>query len=315
MARVLIIGPGAIGGTLAALLADAGHAVELRGRSAPLAGVRIEGGGYGPARDVALTTLRERPDLVVLATKTQDLDDALRQHAAHVGDAPLLALQNGLAQDDIVARHTARWAGAVTALDAHLVHPGVVQVANPGTLVLGGPGADEAEAILRTAVATQRTRDLRGARWTKLLVNLGNVVPAITGLPFQQTSRHPGLARAHVALIREGLAVARAEGVALQPIPWTSPGLMKLVSRVPMALARRVYAMRVKRVLGETPAYGSTWQSMARGGSLETEWLNGEVVRRGAKHGVATPVNDAACALVGKRERLGPDEAAALLAS
>jgi 2-dehydropantoate 2-reductase len=37
---------------------------------------------------------------------------------------------------------------------------------------------------------------------------------------------------------------------------------------------------------------GSSWQSLARGtGSIEAEFLNGEIVMLGALHGVATPVN------------------------
>jgi 2-dehydropantoate 2-reductase len=321
VSRVLVIGAGAIGGTIGALLAETGHDVELRGRSAPVAGLRLTGGGYGPDRDVAFTTLRGPPDLVLAATKTQDLAAAMQQHRMHIGDAPIVALQNGLAQDDIVSRvrpvpphlPVSPWAGAVVVLDAQMLDRATIGCARPGTLLLGGPAADVAEPILRTAVAVERTRDLVGARWTKLLVNLGNAIPAITGLSFQRTSRHKKLGRAHLALVREGLAVARAEGVALQPIPWTSPALMKMLSFAPDVLARPIYASRVRRVLGDAPAYGSTWQSLQRGGSLETEWLNGEIVRRGAARGIATPANEMACSLVEKRERMDADDAARAL--
>lgn len=313
MSSILVLGPGAIGGTLAALLAEQGHTVELRGRSAPLASVRLEGGGYGQPRDVALGMVRGQPDLVLTATKTQDLEAALQQHRAHIGDAPVVALQNGLAQDEIVARLTPRWAGAVTALDAQMLKPGVVDCARAGTLLLGGPEAARVEPILSGAVATERADDLRGARWTKLLVNLGNVVPALTGLSFQEAARHKGLATAHVRMLREGVRVARAEGVTLRPIPWTDPKLMRAVALVPDVMARAFYRMRVKRVLGDVPGYGSTWQSLQRGGSLETEWLNGEIVWRGARRGMPTPVNEAACSLVAKRDRLSPAEAARAL--
>lgn len=55
-----------------------------------------------------------------------------------------------------------------------------------------------------------------------------------------------------------------------------------------------VIAQRVRSVLGKRPGYGSTWQSVERGRSVETQFLNGEIVRRGAARGVPTPVNERA---------------------
>jgi 2-dehydropantoate 2-reductase len=52
-------------------------------------------------------------------------------------------------------------------------------------------------------------------------------------------------------------------------------------------------AIRPRAVAGKRRPGGSTWQSLARGtGSVETDWLNGEVVLLGRRHGVAAPVNE-----------------------
>jgi 2-dehydropantoate 2-reductase len=330
MARVLVVGAGALGSLLGALLQEARHDVVLLARGAharevALEGLLLTGGAYGPPRRVPLKAAFAAPpafapDLAILAVKTPDVEAALKEHhAAHDGAAPIVALQNGLAQDALVAQAAgpARAVGAVAALDAEFLEPGHVDCARRGTLVLGGPdpATTRAAEILGRAVRVRRTGNLPGARWTKLLVNLGNVVPAITGLSYQEAARHPGLARAHVRMIREGVAVSRAEGVDLAPLPWASPGLLRLTARAPDALAARVYAMRVRRVMGRRPGYGSTWQSVQRGKSPETTWLNGEVVRRGRARGVPTPVNEAAAQLVEAGKRLAPGEAArALLA-
>jgi 2-dehydropantoate 2-reductase len=55
-------------------------------------------------------------------------------------------------------------------------------------------------------------------------------------------------------------------------------------------------------------AGGSTWQSMTRGGSLETDYLNGEISLLGALHGVPTPVNRMlqAVAAAAAKERRAP---------
>ncbi|HVM46040.1 MAG TPA: 2-dehydropantoate 2-reductase [Candidatus Thermoplasmatota archaeon] len=326
MASILVVGAGALGGLLGALLMEKGHDALLLSRSHAPPRMRLEGGAYGPDRDVpvqAATSAPDglRPDLVIVGVKTQDLEAALAQHARAMGDAPVVALQNGLAQDDIVlgAVGPARAVACVVALDATHLDPGRVRCDRPGTLLVGPvrpeaqAAAERAASLLAQVVRVQRVDNVRGARWTKLLVNLQNVIPAITDLSYQEVAAHPQLARAVVRMVREARAVADAEGVTLAPLPWTNPMLLRAMSRMPEALALRFYAARVKTVLGDKPAYGSTWQSVRRGQSVETEWLNGEVARRGLARGVATPVNARAVELAAKGARMSPDECARAL--
>lgn len=326
MSRILVVGAGALGGLLGALLTEKGHDVLLLTRSPAPPTLRLEGGGYGPARDIEVRAATSAPpgfapELVVCGVKTQDLAAALGQHAAAMGDAPVVALQNGLAQDDITvaAVGSARAVAAVVALDASSLEPGRIECHRRGTLLLGAPRPDasaaveRAASVLEQAVSVQRIDNVLGARWTKLLVNLQNVIPALTGLSYQEAARHAGLARAVVRMLKEARAVADAEGVTLAPLPWTNPMLLRAMSRLPEAMATPLFAARVQQVLGSAPAYGSTWQSMQRGRSLETEWLNGEVVRRGAARGVPTPVNARAVALAAKGARMDADDCARLL--
>ena len=324
MARILVIGAGALGGLLGALWTEAGHDCLLLARSASPATVRLEGGAYGPARDITVRSALAAPDgfaadLVLVGVKTQDLAAALAQHAEALGpSAPIVALQNGLAQDAIVleAVGRARAVAAVAALDATSLAPGRIECARKGTLLVGP--VDKAGAAAAAAAATcsgassavDAITNVRGARWTKLLVNLQNVVPALTGLSYQEAAEHPGLARAIVRMVREARLVADTEGVTLAPLPWTNPMLLRALSRMPEAIAVPLFARRVRQVLGKTPAYGSTWQSVQRGQSVETDWLNGEVVRRGASVSVPTPVNARACELAAKGARLSADECA-----
>ena len=51
--------------------------------------------------------------------------------------------------------------------------------------------------------------------------------------------------------------------------------------------------MSVRPVNGEFRGGGSSWQSLARGTrSIETDYLNGEIVLLGRIHGVPTPANE-----------------------
>lgn len=327
-ARILVVGAGALGGLLGALLTERGHDALLLARTPAPPEVRLEGGAYGAERAVAVRIATEapaawRPDLVIAAVKTQDLAPALAQHAQSMGDGPVVALQNGLAQDNIVreAVGAARAVAAIAVLDATFLEPGRIACRHRGTLLVGASApegsaaADVAASLLGEVVAVQRVENVRGARWTKLLVNLQNVVPALTSLSFQEVALHPELARAVMRMVKEARAVADAEGVTLAPLPWTNPMLLRAMSRLPEPVATSLYAKRVQKVLGREPAYGSTWQSMERGRSLETDWLNGEVVRRGRALGVPTPVNARAVALAARGARMDADACArALLA-
>jgi 2-dehydropantoate 2-reductase len=73
--------------------------------------------------------------------------------------------------------------------------------------------------------------------------------------------------------------------------------------------ARRGDLLQMRPVAGRMRGGGSTWQSLTRGAaSLETDYLNGEIVLLGREYGVATPVN-ALLQETGRRaavERLAP---------
>jgi 2-dehydropantoate 2-reductase len=108
-------------------------------------------------------------------------------------------------------------------------------------------------------------------KWSKLLMNLGNVLEAAAG-PIGRDSEVYARARA------EGRAVMDAAGI-------------DAASDEDDA-ARRGDLVRIRPIDGERRGGGSTWQSLARGAtSLEADLLNGEIVLLGRLHGVATPVN------------------------
>jgi 2-dehydropantoate 2-reductase len=129
----------------------------------------------------------------------------------------------------------------------------------------------------------QVTADLRGAgfaarpdpnimrlKYTKLLQNVHNVVQALCG---------PQVAEGDLAgfIHQEVVAVYRAAGMDSAPLA---------------ELRERASGMQMGEIEGQTRSGGSTWQSLQRGaGSLETDYLNGEIVLLGALHGVATPYN------------------------
>ena len=122
-------------------------------------------------------------------------------------------------------------------------------------------------------------------KYGKLLMNLGNAIQATLGV---EARRGPY----YEAVRAEGEAVLKAAGIVWGNADFDS--------------ARRGNMMSIAPVKGHTHPGGSSWQSLARGaGSIETDYLNGEIVLLGRLHGVATPVNEYFMRLVQEMVKVG----------
>ena len=312
--RIAVIGAGAVGSVLGSLLWRAGEDVVLVGRAAHVAAIRAAGlsvegvlGGFN-ATPHAEERLSARPDLALLAVKTQDVEAALRENAAMLEDVPVVVLQNGLRAEEIAARVVPgrQLVSAIVALQAEYLAPGHVLLMQAEGLLIGRPdgrndaAVEQVRAALGKAVPTSVTANIRGARWTKLIVNLNNVLPALCDASFKQVYKDPFLRSLAIGLMREGLAVAKHAGVRLESIPGTSLSLVRLIAMLPRALAGAAGARRAAKLETQWPLRGSTWQSVARGRPTEIEYLNGEIVRTGRELNVPTPLNELVMRLLQK---------------
>jgi 2-dehydropantoate 2-reductase len=302
----VVFGAGAIGGAVGARLHQAGFAVTLVARGAHLDAIRRHG--------LTLVTPEERvtlditavgspagvawtgDDVVLLAVKSQDTLPALTALRDETGPAtPVVCLQNGVENERAAARILDSVYGAVVMCPAAHLRPGVVEAY--GTTLTGmidvGRYPDGIDARCEQVCAA-----LEGSRFTsrpvvdvmrlkhaKLLLNLGNAVEALCG-PGEASDALTERAR------REGEAVLSAAG-----IPYEAPEVTDL--------GGRWSAMGVRDIEGRARAGSSTWQSLSRGLPLETDYLNGEIVLGGRRHGVPTPVNEALCHLAWEAAREG----------
>ncbi|WP_369036690.1 ketopantoate reductase family protein [Streptomyces adonidis] len=314
--RYIIIGTGAVGGAIGGRLAGAGHEVVLVARGAQYEALRTHGlrlvtpdGQHtyrlptvdGPA---GLGELRA-DDVLVLAVKTQDSEGALAAWGpapvAGGGTAverlPLLCAQNGVEGPRLALRRFRHVYGVCVWLPATYVEPGVVSAAGApltGILHLGRypHGTDDtlrriAADLEKTAFEAPVVADVTRWLYAKLLTNLGNAVRALSGAADSAESE-----RLRQRVYAEGGSVLAAAG-----IPYTSAEEEK---------ARRGDRITLRPLPGVEAGGGSTWQSLARGtGTIETDYLNGEIVFLGRLHGVPTPLNELLQRLAGTfaRER------------
>ncbi|MET7730506.1 2-dehydropantoate 2-reductase N-terminal domain-containing protein [Streptomyces sp. NPDC005402] len=301
--RYVIIGAGAVGGAVGGRLAGAGHEVVLAARGAHHAALRDGGlrlrvpdGEFtyrlpvvdGPA---GLGPLRA-DDVLVLAVKTQDTEGALDAWGPAPVEGggtaaerlPLLCAQNGVEGQRVALRRFRHVYGVCVWLPATFVEPGVVSAAGSpltGILHLGGYPHGTDETARRIAADLEKSRfeapvvpDLARWQYAKLLANLANAVEAVTG-PVESEE-----ALALVDRVRaEGMAVLDAAGIA-----YASGEEQR---------ALRGDKVTLQPLAGAPRGGGSSWQSLTRGtGTIEADYLNGEITLLGRLNGVPAPLND-----------------------
>jgi len=319
MARIAIIGAGAIGCTIGALLSRAGQDVTLIGRPKQVAaicsgGLHIDGAlGKFTVQIPVAGQLDFRPDLALLAVKTQDVVPAVQANLPFLTGTPLVTLQNGLRSDDLVAGVLPphQIVSAVVSIIATYLTAGAVTIISPGSLVIGHPLAATEPSlpvvaeILNQAIPTHISANIRGAHWLKLLVNVNNALPAITNRTVQEVYADPYLSRFAIRLLREGLVVVQRAGIKLESLPDVSVALIRLLGRLPVRLAARLASAKVRRTVSTLPVLGSTLQSLRRHRSTEIDYLNGEIVRLGTEVGAPTPLNAMVVEMVHRVEKQG----------
>lgn len=304
--RYLIYGSGAVGGLIGGRLALAGRPVVFlaRGETAQAMqsqGLEVQGGalsGRLPRPAVAHSlaqALVEWPDpgCVVLAVKAYDAAEAAAALAAPGGDWPVLSLLNGIGSDErLEALGPGRvLAGALTTA-VQRPAPGVVRVERERGLSLAPRPEVPPELLDDLRSAGVRVRLHRSAgrmRWSKLLTNLaGNAVSAILGLPPGEALAEPPAYRLELEALRETVRVMRALGFVPENLERVPVRLLAWGLALPAALGRPLLRRAVAG--GRGAKRPSLHGDIGRGRS-EVEWLNGAVVRAGARLGLPTPAN------------------------
>jgi 2-dehydropantoate 2-reductase len=319
--RYIVIGAGGVGGTIGGRLAQAGHDVVLVARGPHLDALRAQGGlrlttpegtsviglpvASGPD-EVELTG----DDVLLLTAKTQDAEAALAGWAwkpvrggpgeggtVAAEDLPVLCAQNGVASERLALRRFRHVYGVCVWLPATHLEPGLVEAQGAplsGLLHIGRYPSGTDKTIERIGADLAASRFLAPVvpdimRWKhgKLLANLGNAIEAVCGLGDHSELRRRVRTEGKAALAAAGIAYAGNEESA----------------------ALRGDQVQIVKINGTERGGGSSWQSLTRGtGSIEADYLNGEIVLLGRERGVPTPVNEVLQRLANQaaRERRTP---------
>jgi 2-dehydropantoate 2-reductase len=299
---VAVVGAGAVGCFYGAMLARAGQRVVLVGRAAHVEAIERDGlrldmaGAVETIRVAASTDLAavRGADLVLFCVKSTDTDAVARELAPWLApDATVLSLQNGVENAAAIARHVRQTVvPAVVYVATAMGGPGIVRHFGRGDLVIGALNAEAARdpaigGLLQDLVAlfaaasvkVTISGDVMAELWSKLLVNCAyNAISALAQAPYAKLAAQPEIRAIQQAIVREVIALAQAEGIALQFGP-----AMQAVEGIATAMPAQ---------------FSSTAQDMARRKPSEIDHLNGFVARRGRELGIDVPVNQTLYALV-----------------
>lgn len=292
--RIIVYGLGAVGGALAAAFTRAGNEVIGIARGKMLEAIKADGLLFRtPAGDERIrftvvgkpSEIEFRPDDAILLTmKSQDTAEALDALvAAGASSQPVFCFQNGLNNERLALRHFAKVYGVTVMIPADYITPGeVICYGTPrhgmfdvGCYPIGldATATQFVEMLVAANFAAWTTDDVMASKRGKLLENLGNVVDAAMG--------HGNTdAEAMDAVRAEGRAAYAAAGLEFKAIKRDDP--------------RRQGVVDTGKVEGAKRAGSSSTQSLKRGtGSIETDYLNGEIALIGRLAGAPVPLNAA----------------------
>ena len=296
--KVCVVGCGAVGSLFAANLAtlddvevwvyDLARAhVDAINRD----GLRLTGAGEVLGRPHATSDPAELPncDFGIVATKAMHTDSAIAATAHAFAAGCVATVQNGIGNEEVLARHVERVIRGTTFPAGKIAAPGVVQWDVKGDTTLGpfedapAPLAEVerlAEACTRAGMPTRAVADARGPQWRKVIFNAAtNPLGALTGLTHGRLCERPDLRALASQLVDEGKAVAAAQGIELDADP---EDLIDYAARPEVAYDHKA----------------SMLQDVEARRQTEVDYLNGGIASFGRRLGVPTPGHESIWALV-----------------
>jgi 2-dehydropantoate 2-reductase len=303
----MIVGAGSVGGFFGAHLAKGNPNVSFLLRPRTLQAVREHGlilrsaSGTLTIRPPAASDPRElvRPDLVILAVKAYDLDEALDQlEPVLTPRTVLLTLQNGVDTEDRIVARLQRdcVVGGVAFIYSKIVEPGVIEHYKRGAVAIGEMMGHRSERLGMIAdlfgqagISCRISDDIRRSKWEKMCWNcVFNPLTVLLDDRVAKALDHPEMMGVIRQIVEEVSAVSAALKVPLAP-----------------DMAEKT----VEATQSIRDIHTSMYDDWKAGRPSEIDWLNGYVVRKGRELGIPTPVNEALTAMVKavmEKEKAGP---------
>lgn len=289
--QVLVFGAGAMGSLIGGLLSR-NNEIVLIGRRQHVQeiqenGLSITGRTNLLVHPVAKEKLdgEERPDWVIIATKSYDTEDAMKAVGQFHESSVFISLQNGLDNEDVISRRASRVVGGVTSHGVTMEGPGRIYHAGVGKTFVGNfkdaedNVSEVAKAFTEAGIHTDVTDYIRREIWKKVIVNAG--INPLTAITLQKNGfilENPNLIATLETICEEAVSVANAHGIDIS---------------VDEAIRE---TKEVARLTADNKS--SMLQDIEKGRKTEIESICGAIARLGMQKGIPTPVNLSLMAVV-----------------
>ncbi|SMX43188.1 ketopantoate reductase family protein [Maliponia aquimaris] len=291
--KIGIMGAGALGGYFGARLQQAGNDVWYVARGAHLAAMRTSGlTVHSPKGDLALERVQAtddpaevgQVDVVLFMVKNRDVESAGAQIAPMLGpDTVVVTCQNGVTAWERLAAVIGpeRVVPGVARIPGEITSPGVItHTAALDILIFGEAGGGTSDrcralhdALAAAGTTPQLSETILHELWSKFCGQAALAsITTLTGLDIGPLRDTPESARLFRDAIEEVIRVGKA---AVPDLP--DDLLEKNWKFIGSILPPHMHA--------------SMLDDLRNGKPLENDWLSGDVVRLGRKHGIATPIH------------------------
>lgn len=307
--KICIIGPGAIGGIVAAVLTWEGYDVQLVAKYPDLAnkisreGMKIEGKSGNFMIQIPTVAFPEELsgdfDYVMIATKADGLVDVAEKILPYLHNkSRVVSMQNGICEEMLAkVAGKERTIGCVVGFGATMHEPGRIELTSDGEIIIGNWKRERDQALEQLAVIlnnvskTRVSDDIFKELYSKLIINSCITTLGVISGQFLGEMLVSRLSRnLFIEVIREALAVADAMGIIVPPGAGGKLDFYKFMKPGPFSgfkrhLTIRVIGMKYRRLKS------SSLQSLERGRKTEVDIYNGYIAAKGEELGVPTPVN------------------------
>jgi 2-dehydropantoate 2-reductase len=307
--KFLVIGAGAVGGITAALMKRRGLDVEIVCKYDDYAtliseeGLAVSGvcGDFRikiPAYS-SLSGVRDKKDIILLATKATDLEEVLRSAEPVLKERGfIISMQNGICEDKIAEiTGKSRLIGCVTGWGATLKTRGELEMTSAGDFIIGYPGKksdaylSDVAAALSSVVPVKLTDNIYGHKYSKLIINSCiTSLGAICGLYLGKMLMIRKVRNIFIEIIRESVAVALKMNINIE-IFGGRLDFKKFIEGEGLVSDLRRHMVLLLIGYKYRKLKSSSLQSLERGKPTEIDFLNGYIAGQGILCGVETPVN------------------------
>ena len=287
--RILILGAGAVGLTVAAKLSEHAevyavcrkrYADAIASAGFVMTGLWGEGTYHFPCGE---SVPEGSWDYIIIATKSAATRGICEEYHHLFGNAEVVSLQNGIGNEEVIREYTDHVIGAMIITGFEWRAKNAVHVSVDGGETVFGrfpDGCDTAVETLAKLFAQAGMRSLasasvRSAVWSKAFYSCSlNPLGAVMACPYGDLLKVPAW-NIITEIVQEAFLVSQAEGVDL-----------------PQKTAEEYLDfLRYEKIPPTAGHYNSMYQDIEGGRLTEVDYINGAIVRLGEKHGIATPVN------------------------